>query len=99
MFFRFGSAIVLVVLISLAGVAIEKRNLELRREVSRQHYRMDVLFDTHAKLRLRSQELGAPVRMIDALEEGRLELRPPEKPTEAAAPRMPLLHWRRGGVE
>jgi hypothetical protein len=39
------------------------------------------------------------IMVIDALEEGRLELRPPEKPTEAAAPRMPLLQWRRAGVE
>lgn len=95
MFFRFGSAIVLVVLISLAGVALEKQNLELRREVSRQHFRMDVLLDTHAKMRLRTQQLGAPVRMIERLEEGTLELRRPETPAAAQERRMPLLHWQR----
>ena len=95
MFFRFGSAIVLVVLISLAGVGLEKRSLELRREVSRQHYRLDVLLETHARHRLRTQQLGAPVRLIDALEQGKLELRPPEKPAETEARRIPLLQWQR----
>ena len=36
MYFRFGSALVLVVLISLGGIALEKRTLELRRSVTRQ---------------------------------------------------------------
>ncbi len=57
MFFRFCSAIVLVVLVSLAGTAIEKGNLELRREVTRQHYRLNVMLEAHAKLRLKTQQM------------------------------------------
>jgi len=48
MFFRFGAALVLVVLISLAGTALEKRNLELKRVVSRQSYRLEILQEQHA---------------------------------------------------
>lgn len=95
MFFRFGSAIVLVVLISVAGIALEKQCLELRREVSRQHYRMDVLWKEHATLRWRTQELGAPVRLIGPLESGALDVSQPEQPVNAEPRRIPLLRWQR----
>ncbi|MGE3316744.1 MAG: hypothetical protein AB7O26_16625 [Planctomycetaceae bacterium] len=94
MYFRFGSAIVLVVLISLVGIGLEKRNLELRRAVSQQHYRMDALRDVHARLRLETQLLGAPVRTIDSLDRGQLEVERPEKPVQTEDRRMPLLFWR-----
>jgi len=94
MFFRFGSAIVLVVLISLVGIGLEKRNLELRRGVSQQHYRMDALRDAQARLRLETQLLGAPERMIDSLESGRLQLERPEAPLKPNERRLPLLFWR-----
>lgn len=68
MFFRFGSALVLVVLISLAGTALEKRNLELRRMVSHQQYRLDVLLQQHAAHRVQAQQLGAPLRMFEQWE-------------------------------
>ena len=58
MFFRFGSALFLVVLISLAGTALEKRNLELRRFVSRQQYRLEILLEQHASNRVLAQQLG-----------------------------------------
>lgn len=95
MFFRFGSAIVLAVLIALAGVALEKQNLEMKRSVSRQQFRLDVLLNDHARMRLRSQQLGAPVRMIDALEQGKLQVRKPDKSTSAEPRRVPLLQWQR----
>lgn len=65
MFFRFGGALVLLVLIALAGIAIEKRNLDLRRAVSHQNFRQDVLIEEHAQHRLKAQQLGAPSRLID----------------------------------
>ena len=68
MFFRFGSAIVLVVLISLAGTALEKRNLQLKRAVSRQHYRLQVLLDQYATCRVEAQRLGAPIRLVEAID-------------------------------
>jgi hypothetical protein len=95
MFFRFGSAVVLVVLISVAGIALEKQSLELRREVSRQHYRMDVLWKDHATLRWRTQELGAPVRLIGPLESGAWDVSQPEQPIDAEPRRIPLLRWQR----
>ena len=67
MFFRFGSALVLVVLISLAGTTLEKRNLELRRVVSRQQYRLEILLEQHASNRVLAQQLGAPNRLVDKI--------------------------------
>lgn len=95
MFFRFGSAVVLVVLISLVGTAVEKRNLTYRHESSRQHYRMEVLLEEHAKLRLYTQQMGAPVRLIDSLQNGELKLDQPAKPIDSRPRRIPLLLWQR----
>ena len=83
MVFRFASGLVLIVLVSLAGTSAEKQNLRLRRQLSRQCYRSDVLQERLAKLRLRVEQLGAPARLIDALDQGRLKLRPPDSPEPA----------------
>jgi cell division protein FtsL len=93
MFFRFLAAVALVVLISLLGVALEKESLETRRKISQQHYRMEVLRESFAKMRLKVQELGAPEKLIESVERGELPVRPPEKPRTTAGKRMPLLHW------
>lgn len=69
MYFRFGSALILVVLISLAGTSLEKRSLELRRAVSRQQYRLEVLLEQHAARRVQAQQLGAPLRVIETFDE------------------------------
>lgn len=74
MFVRFAGAIVLIVLIALAGIRLEKRNLELRRAVGLQHYRLEVLERRHALHRMKVQQLGAPARMIESLESGRLQV-------------------------
>ena len=95
MFFRFGSSVALVVVIALTGVALEKQNLELRRRVTRQHYRMQVLQEHYAKLRLRTQQLGAPTRVIDSLNDHELQLNPSASRWEAESSRMPLLRWQR----
>ena len=68
MYFRFGAAIVLVVIISVVGVAFEKESLSYRRAISQQRYRMDVLVEQYAQLRLKAQRLGAPSRTIKSLE-------------------------------
>jgi hypothetical protein len=67
MLFRFCSALVLVVLIAMGGIALEKRSLELRRSIARQQYRLEALDDLHVRLRLETQELGAPARIRSAL--------------------------------
>jgi len=102
MFFRFASAVCLVVLISLVGIAIEKRSLELRRELSRQCYQMDALRDQQARLRFRSQQLAAIERLYETVEQGNSDLTLPEKPaqipraarSQAGHRRVPLLLWR-----
>ena len=48
MYFRFGSALVLVFLMSVGGIAIEKQCLSLRRAVIRQQYRRR---DTRRRIR------------------------------------------------
>jgi hypothetical protein len=95
MYFRFGSALFLVVLVAMAGVALEKRTLELRRSVSRQHYQTDVLQDAYSRARLRTQQLGAPERVIDALDAGEMELNAPTQPADKDEPQIPLLQWQR----
>lgn len=86
MYFRFGCALVLAVLISLAGTALEKENLELRRKVSRQHYQEDVLLEDHAAHRVKAQLLGAPARVIDTLEVESLPAAPTAKSKTPAKP-------------
>ena len=59
----------LAVLVSMAGVALEKQTLELRREVTRQYYRSDILLEQYARLRLKTQQLSAPHHVLDLLED------------------------------
>src|SRR5262249_15197663 len=83
MFFRFGTALVLAVLISLAGTALEKRNLALKRAVSRQHSRLEILLEQHASNRVLAQQLGAPARLVDELgAAAAAEPAEPEQPTK-----------------
>lgn len=86
MFFRFGVALALVVLISLAGTALEKRTLQLKRAVSRQHYRLEVLEERFATERVLAQRLGAPSRLIDELDPEPAPTAQPAKPA-ASKPR------------
>ena len=83
MFFRFGAALLLVVLVSLAGTALERRNLELKRVVSRQAYRLEILQEQHAAKRVLAQQLGAPGRLVDQLD---ADAASSEKPSQPAKP-------------
>jgi len=99
MYFRFGSAVFLVVVMSLIGIAVEKRNLDLRREISRQHYRMDVLQEEHARLRLHSQHLAAIERLSETVDaSGSDGLTTPDTPRPAGTQqrrRLPTLFGQR----
>jgi hypothetical protein len=83
MFFRFGAGLLLVVLISLAGTALEKRNLELKRAVSRQHFRLEILREQHVAQRVLAQQQGAPARLIEQVE---VEPVPAAQPVQPAKP-------------
>jgi hypothetical protein len=74
MYFRFAAAVVLAALIAVAGVAIEKRCLALRRALTRERYRYDVLSDLYARQRLRTQQLGAPARLFESIESDRCDM-------------------------
>jgi hypothetical protein len=74
MYFRFGAAVVLAVLVAVAGIAIEKRCLTLRRALTREHYRYEVLRELYAKQRLQTQQMGAPVRLFEALDSEHREM-------------------------
>ena len=65
-FFRFASGLMLVVLVSMAGVWLEKQTLEMRRAVSVQYYQTDALLDLLVRLRLETQQLTAPAQMAEA---------------------------------
>lgn len=99
MYFRFGCGLALVVAVSVLGVAIEKANIRLKSDLSRQYYLLGALRERHAQLRTRTQRLGAPARIVNAIDEGELEVREPAKSTDSAAgsetPQRPLLRWRR----
>lgn len=71
--YRFCAGLVLVVLISLAGTALEKETLALRREVTRQAYRQSVLEERLARLTMELQRSGAPARHLDLAERLRRE--------------------------
>ncbi|HET6324602.1 MAG TPA: hypothetical protein VFG04_07865 [Planctomycetaceae bacterium] len=87
MYFRFGAALVLAVLIAVSGIAIEKRCLTLRRALSRERYRYEVVRDLYARQRLLTQQLGAPARLFEVLESERRELIA-RKPSESRDSRM-----------
>jgi len=64
MFFRFAASIVLIVLIGLAATALEKQNLSLKRTITHQTYRLDLLREREARLRTDVQRLSAPSRLL-----------------------------------
>ena len=63
MYFRFAAALLLVVLVSMAGVRLEKQTLDLRRAVSVQYYQTDLLLEMLVRLRLETQRLTAPSQL------------------------------------
>ena len=83
MFFRFGAAVLLVVAVSLLGIALEKRNLSLRRTTSLQLYRAEQLQERCVRLRLQCEQLGAPARLMQVIEDGRLEFTLAEQQTRS----------------
>ena len=93
MFFRFGAALTLVVLIALLGTTLEKQNLELKRAISHQQYRLDELLSSHVRLKLEAQRLGTPARLLGPLERGEHQLERPTKPQRTDERRTPLLNW------
>jgi len=60
-YFRFTAGLLLAVVVSMAGVWLEKQTLELRRDVSVQHYQTDVLIEWIVRKRLEAQARPVPL--------------------------------------
>ncbi len=69
MFFRFAAGLLLVVLVSMAGVRLEKHTLQMRRDVSVQYYQTDLLLELLVRLRLETQRLTAPAQLAATMED------------------------------
>lgn len=93
MFFRFGAALSLVVLVALGGTMLEKQNLELKRAICQQQYRLDELRDSLVRLRLEAQRIGTPARLLGPLERGELSMQRSTKTERTDERRTPLLNW------
>ncbi len=87
MFFRFCAALSLVVLIAAAGITLEKRLLDMKREQTLQVYRLAQLEEKYARLKLRSQELGAPSRLLESLQRAAAARAAPRRKPLTASPR------------
>jgi hypothetical protein len=68
-FFRFAAGLLLVVLVSMAGVRLEKHTLQMRRDVSVQYYQTDLLLELLVRLRLETQRLTAPAQLAATMED------------------------------
>ena len=107
MYFRFAAGLMLVVLVSMAGVWLEKQTLEMRRTVSVQYYQTDVLLDLLVRQRLETQQLTAPAQLVVTQEvETRLPKQQPaterrssriavqsNESSESTVRRLPLLRF------
>ena len=82
MYFRFGVALAIVIAVSICGVIIEKENLRLQHQITQQQFRQDRLVQQIASARVESQQLGAPPRLLQAVEDGRIVLPTPKTPSQ-----------------
>ncbi|MGC1275958.1 MAG: hypothetical protein WBC44_19810 [Planctomycetaceae bacterium] len=94
MFVRFQGAILFAALTAVAGSALEKTILDLRRATGRQHYRIEALRERVARARLRTERLSALTTLAEPLEQGRLEPNAGPSPGGSDRYEPPLLHWR-----
>ena len=108
MYFRFIAGLVLVALVSTAGVRLEKQTLELRRAVTLQYYQTDLLLDLVVRLRLETQRLTAPAQLAATAENaansgknsaqagrspGARMANRPQEPEQSKKPQLPLLRF------
>ncbi|MBT5018102.1 hypothetical protein OAF98_00400 [Planctomicrobium sp.] len=97
MFFRFIATLAILTGISIYGMNLEKQNLKLKSIVSQQHYELHNLEEQRSRLFLKTQQLGAPPRLIRDwnLKENylvRTKEQFPKDKSDNSPP--PLLEWR-----
>lgn len=96
MLFRFVAALTLVTAVSLLGIALEKQNLAMKRAISLQHYRLEILREKRSRLVLKTHQLGAIPRLAAASEEPAANGSSPSDPP-VSPKHPPLLEWRLRG--
>lgn len=95
MLFRFLVAVVLVTGVSLCGIALEKQNLALKRGISLQHYRLEILREKRSRAILRTHQLGAVPRLAEEWDRTGNHTRTELASEPDETPRLhPLLEWR-----
>ncbi len=91
MYFRFGSALALILLIFIGGIFLEKKNLKLRKETNAQHEQMEAMQDYHAHLRIR---IARMTLLPETQHSTKLKNEEPKKKTELTEEKksvVPLL--------
>ncbi len=74
------------------GIALEKQKLSLKRSISAQHYQLHDLDEQRAQLFLKTQQLGAPPRLLREWNSS-TELTE-NRPLNESSETPPLLEWR-----
>ena len=77
-------------MISVVGISLEKRNLQLKRQISQQHDVIQKREDLRHRLYLKSQQMGAPPKLLHEFETTTLRKAAPTSVQEANR----LLEWR-----
>ncbi|QDT32465.1 hypothetical protein Mal48_17110 [Thalassoglobus polymorphus] len=97
MFFRFAATLAILTLISIMGIALEKQKLSLKRAISEQHYQLQALAEERSQLFLKTQQLGAPPRLLREWNSS-IELTENRSVKESSEATPPLLEWRLKGA-
>lgn len=82
MYFRFTAGLLLALLVSIAGIWLEKQTLELRRSIGVQHYHAEILRGWLVRSRLDAERLT-----MDALQTTEISAPLPAEPAAAASRR------------
>jgi hypothetical protein len=81
-YFRFTAGLLLALLVSIAGIWLEKQTLELRRATGVQHYHAEILRGWLVRRRLQAERLT-----MDALQTTEIPAPVPTEPVGGPEPR------------
>jgi len=93
-FVRFQGAVLVAVLVAIAGSSAENAILDRHRSIGRQYFRLDAIQERVARLRLRTEELGAPSRLVRPAERDRRDATAATSDSIETRGAVPLLRWR-----
>lgn len=93
MLFRFLATLTILTGISVVGIALEKQNLTLKQTLSQQHYELHELEEQRCQLFLKTQQLGAPPRLLRDWNSEDFSLSKHSRNTGDVVPVPPVLEW------